>query len=207
MDGGTRRSVTILSCVGGNLGSLRRVFERLGAIAVLTDDPAEVRRAQRLLIPGVGAFDPAIDALRASGLVEALEDRVRWGAPVLGICLGMQLLANSSDEGSGPGLGWIPATARRLSSLPAQRVPHLGWNSVRLVREHPLLTYLEDDARFYFSHSYRLVCNVESDIVGMTSYCEDFPAIVQRDNVLGVQFHPEKSHRYGQDLLGSFLQL
>lgn len=200
-------SVTVLSCVGGNLGSLRNVLQRLGASATFTDDAAEVRRARRLLIPGVGAFDAAVGSLLQSGLIEALEERVRAGVPLLGICLGMQLLANSSEEGSSPGLGFIPATVRRINGRPTHRVPHLGWNRVHVTRKHVLFDCLEDDARFYFAHSYRLVCDSKSDVLGVTRYADDFASVVQRDNVIGVQFHPEKSHRYGQEVLGRFIRL
>ena len=198
---------TIISGAGGNAGSVRNVLQRLGATTVLTDDPMEVRRAQRLIIPGVGAFDATIGVLRAKGLLEALDERFRAGVPVLGICLGMHLLANSSEEGTEPGLGWIPATVRRIDGPPTLPVPHLGWNTVRAVRPHPLFSDLDDDARFYFAHSYRVVCDVPSDVLAVTTYGADFPSAVERDHVLGVQFHPEKSHPYGLRLLDRFLHL
>lgn len=199
--------VTIPNCAGGNAGSLRHVLERLGATTVFTDDPTEVRRAERLIIPGVGAFDATVDSLRAKGLLEALDERIRVGVPVLGICVGMHLLANSSEEGTEQGLGWLPATVRRIKGHRTLRVPHLGWNTVRALRPHPLFHDLDDDARFYFAHSYHLVCDVPSDVLAVTTYGGDFPSAVERDHVLGVQFHPEKSHRYGLQLLDRFLHL
>lgn len=174
---------------------------------MLTDDPTEVRRARRLILPGVGAFDAAMKHLQGKGLLRALDQRVAAGVPILGICLGMQLLARSSEEGNHSGLGWIPATARRITAQTELPVPHVGWNTVTVVKPHALFTGLHRDARFYFSHSYHLVCDVPADVLAMTRYGDVFPSAVQRDHVIGVQFHPEKSHRYGQDLLAHFLAL
>jgi glutamine amidotransferase len=148
-----------------------------------------------------------MDALRSNRLVEALEEQVRAGVPLLGICLGMHLLANASEEGTTPGFGWIPAIVRRIDRRSGQRVPHLGWNSVHAERKHPLFDCLPDEARYYFAHSYQFVCDWKSDVLGVTRYGDDFVSAVQRENVLGVQFHPEKSHRYGQELLARFLQM
>lgn len=200
--------ITIVNTGAGNLGSIPNMIHRLGVDTELTDDPERVRAAERLVIPGVGAFDAAVSGILASpGLMEALEAAVHAGKPVLGICLGMQLLGNGSDEGELSGLGCIPG---RCVRLPEQvggtrlRVPHMGWAQLRTRRRDPLLGALDDDSRFYFAHSYHLVPEDSDDVVATATYGIDFAAVVRRGNVWGVQFHPEKSHRHGLDVLAAF---
>lgn len=201
--------VAIVNFGVGNLGAIPNMLKRLGASATITSDPAEIEQADKLILPGVGAFDAAITNLRSFGLVEvlrrqALERRV----PVLGLCLGMQLLADRSEEGHLPGLGWIGGEVVRFRLDDADRslhVPQMGWNIVRVVRPVPLMADLGDRARFYFAHSYHFVCRDPLDVVGMTAYGYDYPSVVQRDNVMGAQFHPEKSHRFGMKIFENFL--
>ena len=204
--------VTIVDYGMANVGSIVNMIKKAGGTADVSSDPAAIAAASRLILPGVGAFDAGMIRLNERGLVEplrrkALEERV----PVLGICLGMQLLSGGSEEGVLPGLGWIDARTRRLDfaglSTPP-RVPHMGWNVVTVRRPNLLLLEnLEDPWRFYFVHSYHVVCAREQDVLCTTSYGAPFTSAVASGNIYGVQFHPEKSHAYGMKLLGRFLEL
>lgn len=189
----------------GNLGSVRNMMARIGVEACITGDPEVLARAPKLILPGVGSFDEAMDSLRASPFLPVLHRRVlEEGIPVLGICLGMQLFCRGSEEGAGPGLGWIPARVRRLrvpSSLP---VPHMGWNTLEPAGASPLVAGLDPEARFYFAHSYCVDCDQSRDVAAWTRYGERFPAAIARGNLLGVQFHPEKSLRNGMNILKNF---
>jgi glutamine amidotransferase len=192
----------------GNLGAIPNMLRRIGATAVITNDPIVISEAKKLILPGVGSFDTAIRNLQASAAWEPLHRRVIDDrVPVLGLCLGMQILADRSEEGSLPGLGWIPGEIVRFQfAADGQlRIPHMGWNTVRSVRPTALL---ESGAtpRFYFAHSYHYRCADERDMVGATTYGYEFASVIARDNVLGVQFHPEKSHRFGLALLRRFIE-
>jgi imidazole glycerol-phosphate synthase subunit HisH len=201
------KRVVIVDYGVGNLGSIVNMLKKAGAEGVTSADPEVVRRASRLILAGVGAFDTGIRNLRERGLVELLDDRVRAGVPVLGLCLGMQLLGHASEEGTLAGLGWINARARRFTfhDQPSLKVPHMGWNTVTTVSPHPLLQDLGDDARFYFVHSYYMSCADPSLEIGRSRYGFDFCSVVAAGNVLGVQFHPEKSHKFGMALLRNFI--
>jgi glutamine amidotransferase len=192
----------------GNLGSIANMLKKAGAEGVTSADPEVVRGASRLILAGVGAFDTGMRNLQERGLIEPLGDRVRAGVPVLGLCLGMQLLGHASEEGMLPGLGWIDARARRFTfpDQPMIKVPHMGWNTVGPVSPHPLLHDLGGDARFYFVHSYFMACADPSLEIGRSRYGGfDFCSVVGAGNVLGVQFHPEKSHKFGMALLRNFV--
>ncbi len=193
----------------GNVGSIRNMLSRLGAVGVVTGDPDVVARADRVILPGVGAFDEAMSTLRAAGLDEALLQRSAAGdAPLLGVCLGMQLLLEGSEEGDEKGLGLVPGTCRRLPDSVdglALRVPHMGWSTVEPVRTSPHVPSLGLDARYYFVHSYHADPAVDEDVLGRSTYGVTFTSAVARDNVVGVQFHPEKSHRHGLRLLADFV--
>ena len=155
-----------------------------------------------MVLPGVGAFDRGADALTRTGLRETIIDRVAAGVPLLGICLGMQLLARSSEEGSLPGLGLVAADVRRLplDGAPAVRVPHMGWNEVQVCRDTPLIPS-DAGVRFYFVHSYAMVCDDDDDVLGRTIHGGPFASVVQKGSVVGAQFHPEKSHSFGMSFL------
>jgi len=203
--------LTIVDYGVGNLGSLTKMFGRLGIETERTADANRIAEATRLILPGVGAFDAAIRRLRDEGLEAPLRRAViERRVPVLGVCLGMQLLGLVSEEGAEPGLGWLPARTVRLPDVTAdgvsQRLPHMGWASVRPVVPNALLV-AEGPPRFYFVHSYHLKCADASDELGRAAYGVMFTAAVHRENVWGVQFHPEKSHRYGQALLKRFAEL
>lgn len=199
--------ITIVDYGLGNLGSIQNMLRKLGHQSELTSDPAHVAKAEALILPGVGAFDLGMRNLRELGLQEVLEKRVRAeGVPVLGICLGAQLMTRGSEEGSEPGLGWIAADTVRfagpqMSDLP---VPSMGWSPVRLGSPHTLFEAAGDDTRFYFVHSYHFRCDRAEDVIAWSSYGYEFAAAFAHANVMGVQFHPEKSHRFGMSLLDRF---
>jgi glutamine amidotransferase len=190
----------------GNLGSIRNMLKKIGADSVITGDPAAIAAAERLVLPGVGAFDRGIEALQASHLVPLLERRVlQEQVPILGICLGMQLMTRRSEEGTRPGLGWIDAEVLRLRPSDAGlKVPHMGWNRITPVRDNALMHGLPDEPRFYFVHSYHVRCHDGADVIATTTYGEPFHSAFHRGNVWGVQFHPEKSHKFGMALLRNF---
>jgi len=202
--------VAIVDYGMGNLHSAVKAFRRLGAQPEVVSTPADVAAARRLVLPGVGHFGRAMANLHASGLRAALDEAVlARGVPLLGICLGMQLLARHSEEGDADGLGWVDAEVVRFRvSDPLRfKVPQMGWNRLRPTRESPLTRDLPDEAEFYFVHAYHLRCDDAAQVLGETVYDYPFPSAVARDNVLGVQFHPEKSHDAGARLLANFLAL
>ena len=193
----------------GNVGSIRNMLKRLGARASVPSSPAEIENAARLILPGVGAFDTGMQHLEESGFLQALhEHALVRGTPILGICLGMQLLMRGSEEGVRPGLGWIPGAVVRLPEDPAAqlKVPHMGWNSIVPRRSDTVLQGL-DGARFYFVHSYYVVCDREDDVLAWTQHGVRFASVLQRGTIVGTQFHPEKSHTYGMRLLKNFLEM
>lgn len=195
----------------GNIRAFLNLYKRLNIEAVVASTPERLTSARKLILPGVGAFDHAMQLLDQSGMRPTLDSLVREGRiPVLGICVGMQILARGSDEGHLPGLGWVDGHVRSFRSLNlAERVPlpHMGWNDVRAVRESPLLARLESGARFYFLHSYYFECHRPSDVLAVSSYGKEFACAVSAGNVHGVQFHPEKSHHFGTQLLKNFADL
>jgi len=203
--------ITVVDYGLGNLGSVENMLRHLGIAVHRSGDPEVVRNSSRLVLPGVGAFDRGMRNLRERGLVEALGEAVRSrGAPLLGICLGMQMLTERSEEGAETGLGWIEGGARRFAfppGAPGLKVPHMGWNTVRATRASPLLQDLNEDARFYFVHSYYVAPVRAEDVILETTYGIAFASGVARDNVYGVQFHPEKSHRFGMRLLAAFARI
>jgi glutamine amidotransferase len=188
----------------GNLGSVIKAFRQVGAETVLSGDPARLRQAEALVLPGDGAFAAAMDGVRERGLVAVLQERAEAGTPLLGICIGMQLLFEESEEhGRHTGLGLLHGRVRRFGGdLP---VPHMGWNSLHPRREHALLDGIAEGAHVYFVHSY--FCDAGPDVVVATSdYGIDFPAVVARGSVLGVQFHPEKSQAVGLRMVENFVR-
>lgn len=201
--------ITIVDYKMGNPGSIRNMLKKLGHQAIITDDPAAIETASKLILPGVGAFDAGIANLERSGLIEPLNEAVIGrGVTILGICLGMQLMTRRSDEGIRRGLGWIAADTCRFNRVHHQemRIPHMGWNSVVSTRPSPLAEGLPEDARFYFVHSYFVACDDPSEVSLACTYGHRFDAAFSYANIHGVQFHPEKSHRFGMTLLRNFAE-
>jgi glutamine amidotransferase len=203
--------VVIVDYGMGNVGSIRNMFAKIGATAELSGDPDEVAKADRLLLPGVGAFDEAMTTLRRKDLVEPILERSASGrGPLLGVCLGMQLLLDASEEGVESGLGLISGVCTRFPTRSATgplRVPHMGWNDVTVRRPDALLPSLGVDARYYFVHSYRAEPSDGDHVTGTTTYGVPFASAIGHDDIAGVQFHPEKSHRHGLRLLAGFVGL
>ena len=193
-----------------NLGSMLNMLRKVGAEARLVSTAAELDGAEKLILPGVGAFDNGITALRERKLVEPLRRKVlEEKVPLLGVCLGMQMLGRGSEEGSVEGLGLVDAEARRFRFAPdsGHKVPHMGWNLLAPRRDSALLRELDARTRFYFCHSYHMVCNDPADVLASATYGGDFVAMIQHDNIYGAQFHPEKSHRFGMALLHNFAEM
>jgi glutamine amidotransferase len=192
----------------GNLGSITKALEFVGADLKLTSDPKVVEAADKIVVPGVGAFGDGMKNLKEFGLAEVIDREVKAGKPFWGICLGQQLIAKKSYEfGEHEGFGWIDAVVQRfdVSKTPNLKVPHVGWNDVRFTQEHPMLAGLKNPTDFYFVHSYHLVTKDPSITLGICNYGEDFPAIVAAKNIFATQFHPEKSQKGGITMLTNFL--
>lgn len=200
--------IVIIDYGMGNLNSILNLLKKIRVNALISSDPVVIKDASKLILPGVGAFDSGMKNIRERGLAGVLETKVRIEkTPVLGICLGMHLFAKESEEGCEQGLGWIDAKAVKF--LPhcgeiKRRVPHMGWNTIEVEREHLIFNGLMDEARFYFVHSYYIHCADSRDSLAKTDYGGLFTSVVQRSNILGVQFHPEKSHKFGMQLLANF---
>ncbi|MBP3977584.1 imidazole glycerol phosphate synthase subunit HisH [Microbacterium sp. BLY] len=193
--------ITIVDYGVGNIGSLINMFRRIGQEAELTSEPQQIVSAERLLLPGVGAFDAATAKLSDGGFDVAIREFVRTGRPLLGICLGMQLLLDSSEEGTSRGLGLIPGGSVRFDDSGGTRVPHMGWNQLAVQKPAAIVDGLPENHRFYFVHSYRVVVADARDELARSEYGGEFTSMVQRENVTGAQFHPEKSHAFGMQML------
>ncbi|MEZ0242746.1 MAG: imidazole glycerol phosphate synthase subunit HisH [Sphingomonas sp.] len=197
--------IVIVDYDAGNIGSVANICKKAGGKAVISADPETIAAASKLILPGVGHFGRAMERLHTSGIRTALDSAKERGAPILGICLGMQLLTTHSVEGDCDGLGWIDATCKRFELPAPLKVPHMGWNDVAFTRPDVLTTGLEDEARFYFVHSYYVEATDESAVLGRTDYGGPFVSVVQSGNVWGFQCHPEKSHRYGLQVIRNFI--
>ncbi len=200
--------ITIVNYGMGNLGSVQNMLRRLDIRCIITSDAREIESAEKILLPGVGAFDAAvqcIDELNLRPLLvrKAKEDKI----PFLGICLGMQLLTGGSEEGALKGLGLVPAKTIKFQTSSDLKVPHMGWNIVKQHTPSPLTEGFTADYRFYFVHSYKVICDYEENSILKTNYGGDFDSAIQHENIYGAQFHPEKSHKYGMHLLTNFSKL
>jgi len=202
--------ITIIDYGLGNVLAFVNVYRRLNIAVTVARSAGDLAGASKLILPGVGAFDHAMERLEQSGMRQEVEQlALQQGLPLLGVCVGMQMLANSSEEGQLPGLGWIDGAVRKFDVLPpGTRLPHMGWNDVQPVAAASgLFDSLEEDARFYFLHSYYFDCHQAQDVLATTDYGVKFSCAVKHDNIYGVQFHPEKSHHYGTQLLKNFAEI
>lgn len=203
--------ISIIDYGLGNIRAFSNMYKRMNLDATPVSSVVELRKATKIILPGVGAFDHAMELLEASGMRETLDELVlEKKIPVVGVCVGMQILAENSEEGSRPGLGWIKGTVRHFRSEPRANglpLPHMGWNDVRPLVAEGLFDGLGEDARFYFLHSFYFDCAREEDAAARASYGVDFVCSVTSGNIHGVQFHPEKSHHHGARLLKNFADL
>jgi glutamine amidotransferase len=199
--------IVIVDYKVGNLGSIYNMLKKIGVKSEMTSDKDKISLASKLILPGVGSYDTGMKNLTELGLIELLNKKILEDkVPVLGICLGMQLMTSQSEEGSLSGLGWIKGCAKRFNfeRESGLKVPHIGWNFVVQQKESKLLFEMYDEPRYYFVHSYFIELEEENDILTKTSYGNEFCSSLEKENIYGVQFHPEKSHRYGMRLLRNF---
>ncbi len=193
----------------GNLGSIQNMFKRIKVESEITGDIEKIKRSTKILLPGVGAFDAAMERIAEKGLKEVLDKKaLEEKIPVMGICLGMQLLTRSSEEGKLPGLGWLQADTLKFNlPNPSLKIPHMGWNYVHGKNPGLLIENLPADPQFYFVHSYHVQCHNPNDVLTTTQYGIEFHSIIQHQNIYGAQFHPEKSHKFGMKIFENFARL
>ncbi len=191
----------------GNLHSVKRKLHRLKVEAMISSDPALIISAEKIILPGVGHFKKAMDNLKSLSLIDVLNDfALIQKKPILGICLGMQIMANHSEEGDCLGLGWFDADVVKFKHNNNHfKTPHMGWNNVQIIKNSPLMRGITENDEFYFVHSYHYTANNPNDVLNETEYDYKFCSAVQKDNIFGVQYHPEKSHESGEKLLRNFL--
>lgn len=202
--------LTIVDYGVGNLASIKNMLKKVGSDALISSSESDILAAKKLILPGVGAFDTCVEKLQASGLVNALHRKVHEEKlPVLGVCVGHQLLFRDSEEGKLPGLGWIPGNVVRFNQellTPGLKVPHMGWTDVVVSKSSRLFDDMHEEPRFYFVHSYHARLDDPADALVQADYGYRFVAGVEHGNILGVQFHPEKSHKFGMKLLSNFVK-
>jgi imidazole glycerol-phosphate synthase subunit HisH len=202
--------ITIINYGMGNLGSIVNTLRRIGVTAEVTSDPKDVRTADKIILPGVGSFKKGMENLKNAGLIPALEEQVLENdVPILGICLGMQLFSDRSEEGDARGLGWIKSDTIRFnfgSNGSRLKIPHMGWNSV-IPTKDPFLAHITPHDRFYFVHSYHISKIEKELVIGTTLYGYEFPSVIRQGNIYGIQCHPERSHSSGVRVLKNFMDL
>jgi imidazole glycerol-phosphate synthase subunit HisH len=200
--------ITIIDYGLGNIKAFVNVYNRLNIKTKIAQKASDIEGASKIILPGVGAFDYAISQLNNSGMRDEIEKKVLINRiPIMGICVGMQILAKSSDEGTLPGLGWINGKVKKFETSinsPCIKLPHMGWNTIKPVNNSPLMIGFSDTSRFYFLHSYYFIVEDKKNIISTTNYSLGFSSGVSSDNIFGIQFHPEKSHANGIRLLQNF---
>jgi glutamine amidotransferase len=203
--------IGIVDYGAGNVQAFLALYKRLNIEACQIRDKDTLKNATHLILPGVGAFDHAMTLLERSGMKQKLEEMVLVNnVPILGVCVGMQMLASRSDEGELPGLNWIPGQVKEFARHPALQdlpMPHMGWNDVTFTNGHPLFKGFSEDTRFYFLHSYYFEADKNSCVAATANYGIDFDCVISKDNIYGIQCHPEKSHHFGAQFLKNFAEL
>jgi imidazole glycerol-phosphate synthase subunit HisH len=200
--------ITIIDYGLGNIMAFSNIFRKLNIPLQIASEEKDLISAEKIILPGVGSFDWAMKKLENSGMIDQLNNLViNENIPVIGICVGMQIMANKSEEGDKKGLGWMNAEVKKFENAKNMPLPHMGWNDVRPIKENPLFFNLEENSRFYFLHSYYFSHNHEKQILSQTNYNGCFTSAVSKENIFGVQFHPEKSHHWGVQLLKNFAEL
>jgi glutamine amidotransferase len=203
--------ITIIDYGSGNISAIGNIYERLNIDYKIAKSPSEIIGAHKLFLPGVGAFDETMILLENSGFRKALDIEVLINkVPIIGICVGMQVLGSSSEEGKLPGLGYIKGHVKRLDEnliINKPSLPHMGWNNISLKRQSPLFEDIDTEIGFYFLHSFYFECDNHSDVLATTDYGQSFASAINHENVYGIQFHPEKSHNNGVSLLKNFANL
>jgi glutamine amidotransferase len=203
--------ITIIDYGSGNLSAIGNIYERLNIEYKIAKSPSEIIGAEKLFLPGVGAFDETMILLENSGFRKALDIEVLINkVPIIGICVGMQVLGGSSEEGKLPGLGYINGQVKRLDEnliINKPYLPHMGWNNISIKRQSPLFEEIDTEVGFYFLHSFYFECYNHSDVLAFTEYGQSFASAINHENVYGIQFHPEKSHNNGISLLKNFANL
>lgn len=205
----TKSELVIIDYGMGNLRSVQRKCERVGSKVTVSANPAIIARADKLILPGVGHFANGVQKLKESGIWDTLNHKVLVEkTPILGICLGMQLMARHSEEGNVDGLGWFDAEVVhfRVSNKRTFKVPHMGWNNAALEKDSKIFGEVPENAMFYFVHSYHFNCHQASDVLAVTTYDYPFVSAIERENIFGTQFHPEKSHDWGEKLIRNFIE-
>ena len=201
--------ITIIDYGMGNLGSLVNMFKRIGVNVAIESDPTIIKKSKKILLPGVGSFDAAMKCINNTpDLLEVLNYKAKIDCvPILGVCLGMQLLTRSSEEGILSGLDWIPATTKRIPKINGLKVPHMGWNIAKPTELSLLTNNISNSSRYYFVHSFCVHVDDHKYSLMKTNYGIDFDSAIRQDNIYGVQFHPEKSHNFGMQILKNFSNL
>ena len=200
--------ITIIDYGVGNLGSVANMIKKVGGKSIITANQDEVKKATKIILPGVGSFDNGVAKLREYGLWEVIEDKVlKDKIPFMGICLGMQLLTNGSEEGKLDGFGFVDADVKKFEFENLNlKVPHMGWNIIKHNKSSNLFNEIDSEKRFYFVHSFYVSCNDTNDILTTTNYGYEFVSSFEKDNIIGCQFHPEKSHKFGMQLFKNFVE-
>jgi glutamine amidotransferase len=202
--------VTIIDYGLGNLGSIKNMLKKVGSDSEITNDLDIISNATKLILPGVGSFDNGMSNLEELGMISVLNRKVLIEkTPIMGICLGMQLFTNKSQEGVEPGLGWVDAETIKFNTDNASKkftIPHMGWEYMEKCKDSKLLHEMYNESKYYFVHSYYVTCKDSKDILLKTNYIDDFVSAFEKDNIIGVQFHPEKSHKFGMKLFKNFVE-
>jgi glutamine amidotransferase len=201
--------IVVIDYGAGNIGSILNMFKRLGANIVASSEPSVIENATKLVLPGVGSFDQGMRKLNESGVVEILNKKVLVDkTPILGICLGVQLMTKGSEEGQLPGLGWFEAKTIKFSFKEQQvklKIPHMGWNDTFFKKHSKIFNFNVEEYRYYYVHSFHLSTKIASDVLSTAFYGYEFVSGLERDNIIGLQFHPEKSHKFGMEIFNNFI--